>query len=72
MPSSSLNLKKVDIGFVDRGLKVALSDRHNILGHFPLQTKMFDSDRLPDSEEGVGVRPAKGNWIICDPLHDGP
>ena len=24
---------------------------------------------MPDSEEGVGVWPAKGNWVICDLLH---
>lgn len=69
----SLNLKEVNIGLVDRRLKVALSDRPNIISNFPSQENMdgftFNPDPVPDPEEGVGVRPTKGNWIVYELLH---
>ena len=68
-----MNLKEVDIGLVDRRLKVALSDRPNIISNFPSQENMdgftFNPDPVPDPEEGVGVRPTKGNWIVYELLH---
>ena len=63
------NLKEIEIGIVDRGLKVALSDCPNILSYLPIRMDLYWTmssghatsyhtlhlDLLPCSEEAVGI-----------------
>ena len=79
------NLKEIEIGIVDRGLEVALSDCPNILSYLPIRQlnclyewtwsghatsyHTLHLDLLPCSEEGVGIWPTKGNRITCYFLH---